>query len=140
MERNQQQLEAILPEVLPAMRELDSTTGAVKESDQARQTSVKQMRAMLSAECNRIDELTEAIRESIEKTGGTVEENAAVKLQTQELASATANFHSEAQKQEEIVNETIDDTVRAIVNLLESVNRADSTIGKVYPVARPRIA
>ena len=132
MARNQQQLEAILPEVLPAMRELDRTTQAAKESDLARQTSIKQMCSALSAECNRIDELMDAIRESIEKTGGTMEENAAIKLQTQELASATTNLYSGALEQEGIVNQATDDTVKNVATLLESISNADSTIGKAF--------
>lgn len=133
MNERQRHLESIIPQIAPAVDQLQTATVETKSADADRRAKIEDMRTELSAECAKIGELTQVISDTIQASTGTRDENAVMTAQSQRVASVAAELHSAAEKHESIVNQAIDETVEKIETLMQAIHDADNIIQQADP-------
>ena len=126
-------LESILNQINPALDQIQSITAATRQANENRRTSITRMRMTLSEQRDRIGELAQGIRDAIRETAGTREENAAITGQARDLASATTEFHSEAQREESAVNADERSPTHRVMRKLTAIDALRATAANLTP-------
>ena len=131
MQEHRSKLEAILPEISPAIDELASTATDAKSANDSRLASISVMRSTLASHCSTVAEALQKTTSAIENTQGNREELRAIRDLSDNVATADAELQAESNRQEVSVNEEINRTMEALNGLVAAVETADEIISKV---------
>ena len=131
MQEHRSKLEAILPEISPAIDELASTAADAKSANDSRLASISVMRSTLASRCAVVAEAIQKTTSAIENTHGNREELSTISDLSNDVATAGAELQTESNRQEVSVNEEINRAMEALNGLVAAVETADEIISKV---------
>ena len=131
MQEHRSKLEAILPEISPAIDELASTAKDAKSANDSRLASISVMRSTLASRCAVVAEAIQKTTSAIENTHGNREELSTISDLSNDVATAGAELQTESNRQEVSVNEEINRAMEALNGLVAAVETADEIISKV---------
>ena len=131
MQEHRSKLEAILPEISPAIDELASTAADAKSANDSRLASISMMRSTLASHCDTVAEALQKTTGAIEETQGNRDELRAIRELSDGVATAASELQAESNRQEASVNEQINRTLEALNGLAAAVETADEIISKV---------
>ena len=131
MREHRKKLEAILPEISPAIDELASTAADAKLANDSRLASISMMRSTLAAHCGKVGEALQKVTRAIENSQGNRDELRAISVHSDNVATAAAELQTESIREEASVNEEINSTMETLNRLVAAVESADEIISKV---------
>ena len=130
MREHQSKLEAILPEISPAIEELASTATDTKSANDSRLASISVMRSTLATHCARMQEALHKTSSAVKDTQGNRQELRTISVLSDDLATAAAELQTESNRQEASVNQEIDRTMEKLNGLVAAVETADEILSK----------
>ena len=128
MQDHRTRLEAILPEISPAINQLASSAADAKSANDSRLATKSEMRSTLEAHCAKVSEAIKETTSAIENARGSREEVRAISDHTRDVTSAAAELQAESNRHEAAVNEETNKTTTVLNKLAAAIEAADEII------------
>ena len=128
MQNHRNKLEAILPEISPAIDELASSAADAKSANDSRLATLSAMRSTLVAHCAKVADVLQATTLAIENARGSRDELRVITDRSRDVTSAAAELQTESNRQEAAVNEETSKTTAVINKLASAIETADGII------------